>query len=229
MTSGTTSIIEQASAAGKQQNISRQDIMAELEKIGVTPSYFEALTVDQLSDLLFGFNRAMNANAGSNATKRIAKRFALDLSSIDKKILRALVESKGNPSSLQLSRALDVPLSTIQRRRKRLEEEFVTESYSLKYEKFGKRQVTFIISVGARDRTAVAKEILELDKVISVSCTFGDGADLKVEVILETNPEFIDISEKIRAVESVQKISWFESMEVLGKNKEIDLSIIGME
>jgi DNA-binding Lrp family transcriptional regulator len=151
------------------------------------------------------------------------------LSLIDKKILKALLESKGNPSSLQLSRELDIPLSTVQRRRKRLEDEFVKESYSLCYEKFGKRRITFIISLGTGEKSKVVREILAIDKVLALTRTFGDSVDLKVEAILETNQEFIDTCEKIKSVPGVQKVSWFESIEMLGTKKELDLSIIGSE
>jgi DNA-binding Lrp family transcriptional regulator len=198
-----------------------------LAKIDVNPEFFKTLTVDQLADLLFGLNRAINANAGSAAGRRITKKLAgSTLSSIDKKILKALLESRGNPSSLQLSRELDIPLSTVQRRRKRLEDEFVNEFYSLQYEKFGKRQVTFIVSLGAVDKNAIANEILGLEKVIAVARTFGDGADLKVEAILESNQEFMETSEKIKAIPGIQKVCWFESLELLGRKKELDLSIV---
>lgn len=151
------------------------------------------------------------------------------LSAVDRKILKALLECGGNPSSLQLSRELDIPLTTVQRRRKRLEEEFISESYSLRYEKFGKRHITFIVSLGVGDRYEVTKEILVLEKVSALTSTFGDGADLKVEAILDSNQEFIEISEKIKSISGIQKISWFESIEVLGRKKETDLSIIGEE
>lgn len=77
-----------------------------------------------------------------------------------------------------------------------MEDEFVNESYALKYEKFDKRNITFILTLGSRDKTAVAKEIVEHGKMFSIACTFGDGADLKAEVILETHQEFMDVSRK---------------------------------
>ncbi|AIF82773.1 transcriptional regulator [Candidatus Nitrososphaera evergladensis SR1] len=207
-------------------NSSRQALEEELSKLEINPEFFKTLTVDQLADLLFGLNRAMNANAGSAAANKIAKKVSSGLSSIDKKILKALLESNGSPSSLQLSRELDIPITTVQRRRKRLEDEFVNEFYSLQYEKFGKRQVTFIVSLGAVDKNAIANEILGLEKVIAVARTFGDGADLKIEAILESNQEFMETSEKIKAIQGIQKVCWFESLEILGRKKELDQAIV---
>ncbi len=227
-TASTTSIMEKPSVS--TSNVSRQAIETELTKIGVTVELFKSLTVDQLSDLLFGLNKV--ATSGTNGLERTmrdrTKRGgeSVVLSQIDKKILRAMLESKGSPSSIALSRELDIPLSTVQRRRKRLEEECVRESYSLNYEKFGKRNITFIISLGAGDKSTIANEILSLDKVTRVSRTFGDGADLQVEAIVETNKELMEISEKIKALPEIQKICLFESLEILGKKKDIDISIV---
>ncbi|AIC14727.1 Lrp/AsnC family transcriptional regulator [Nitrososphaera viennensis] len=219
-----TSTVETATHV---RDVSRQAAVAELENIGVNASLFESLTVDQLSDLLYNLNRVIiNSNANPMNHQRTK---GVVLSAVDRKILKALLECGGNPSSLQLSRELDIPLTTVQRRRKRLEEEFISESYSLRYEKFGKRHITFIVSLGVGDRYEVTKEILVLEKVSALTSTFGDGADLKVEAILDSNQEFIEISEKIKSISGIQKISWFESIEVLGRKKETDLSIIGEE
>lgn len=206
--------------------VSRAEVEDELATLGINSEFFKTLTVDQLSDLLFGLNKVVTANAESAAAKRIEKRFKSALSPIDKKILKALLESWGSPSSLQLSRELDIPISTVQRRRKRLEEEFVKESYSLQYQKFGRRQVTFIVSIGVGNKTTISDEILELEKVIAVTRTFGDSADLKIEALVESNQEFMAISEKIRSISGIQKFSWFESLEELGRKKEVDVKLI---
>lgn len=223
MSNEQTTAIAEKNTSGP--NISRQALEAEMIKIGVNADFFKSLTVDQLSDLLFGLNKVANSKGSAVPQSQNAKKVIV-LTSIDKKILKALLESKGNPSSIQLSRDLDIPLSTIQRRRKRLEEEFVKESYSLKYEKFGKRQVTFIAMLGAGDKSQVANQILSLEKVISLGRTFGDSADLKIEAIVENNQDLMQLSEKIKSIPGIHKLCWFESLEVLGQKKGLDLSII---
>lgn len=217
-------------------NVSRAALEQELTKLGINPTFFRSFTVDQLSDVLYGLNKAdtsrgnNNSNSGSSSRHESDKKIlGIALSNIDKKILKALLESKGKPSSIQLSKELDIPLATVQRRRKRLEEVFVRESYSLRYDRFGKRHITFIISLGAGDKSTIANEILSLEKVNLVSRTFGDSADLKVEAVVETNKELMDICEKIKALPGIQKICWFESLEILGKKKEPDLAIVEPE
>jgi DNA-binding Lrp family transcriptional regulator len=60
------------------------------------------------------------------------------LSNIDREILKAVLSPSGkNFSSTLLSKKLGVPQTTIQRRRSRLEKEFLELSYSLNLEKFG--------------------------------------------------------------------------------------------
>ncbi len=53
------------------------------------------------------------------------------LSDMDRKMLRLLLDSEGTIPTHELSLKLDIPLSTIQRRRKRLEEEYLIRHYSL--------------------------------------------------------------------------------------------------
>lgn len=214
----------------RSQNASRQALLMEIEALGIDADCFHSLTIDQLSDLLFDLNKAANPGRNSNRSGRRTRKEAAatttSLSAIDKKILKALLESHGSPSSLQLSRELQIPLSTVNRRRKRLEEQFISQSYSLRYAVFGKRHITFIISLGAGDRSQVAKEILTFKGVTTITRTFGDSLDLKAEAVLETNEDLVSLVEKIKCNAGAQSVSWFESIEVLENNKDVDVSII---
>jgi hypothetical protein len=59
------------------------------------------------------------------------------LTEADKHILGSLLGSSGRVSSVELARKLEIPLTTIQRRRKRLESEFLEVDYSLRLDKLG--------------------------------------------------------------------------------------------
>ena len=50
------------------------------------------------------------------------------LSEVDKQMLRLLIESEGTMPTHEISQQLGVPLSTVQRRRKRLEENYLVKS-----------------------------------------------------------------------------------------------------
>lgn len=78
------------------------------------------------------------------------------LSTVDREILKVLLNPNNDKrSSALLSNKLGVPVTTIQRRRKRLEKEYLELSYSLQLEKFGWRRVDLLIS------TRSGKTILE--------------------------------------------------------------------
>ena len=62
---------------------------------------------------------------------------ATNLSDIDKKLLQILLSPNGNIASSSLSKELGVPITTIRRRRKRLERDYLKVHYVLDIEKFG--------------------------------------------------------------------------------------------
>src|SRR5215510_5388117 len=79
------------------------------------------------------------------------------LSEVDKKMLQTLLASSGRISSLALSRKLEIPLTTIQRRRKRLESEFLEVDYSLRLDKLGWRNADLLISTSRGAASSIGK------------------------------------------------------------------------
>ncbi|HSF49973.1 MAG TPA: Lrp/AsnC family transcriptional regulator, partial [Nitrososphaeraceae archaeon] len=69
------------------------------------------------------------------------------LSDVDKKILKILLVPDGNIPSSTIATKLGIPISTIRRRRRRLENEFLKTYHVLDIEKFGWRRVDFFISI----------------------------------------------------------------------------------
>jgi DNA-binding Lrp family transcriptional regulator len=97
------------------------------------------------------------------------------LSDIDKKLLQILLLPNGNIASSSLSKELGVPITTIRRRRRRLESEYLKVCYVLDIEKFGWRRVDFFISVKSGGKTnSVANKILEIDEVTYVGKSIGE-------------------------------------------------------
>lgn len=136
-------------------------------------------------------------------------------------MLKLLLVSNGTVSSMTLSKELGIPLTTIQRRRKRLAE-FLDISCSLALKKFGLRSITFFIAVENGMPTSVAKEILRWPGVMSVSRTLSNHKiDIKAEVVLKTNKEVIDFSERIKMMPGIKELFWAESIELVGKNSDM--------
>lgn len=205
---------------------SRIAILAQMEKMGINTSALDILTISQLSDLLYGMNKIANHQIEKTTKKDPPAQYAT-LSIVDKKLLREMLISKGDVSVVTLSRSLGVPLTTLQRRRKRLEE-LINRNYHLRYEKFGMKQVTFVVSTEGEGTARIGKEVLSLPSISKVVHILSSAGDFRVEAILQTNNDIAQLCEQIKAIRGVRNIFWMESIEVIGERKETILSLIDL-
>jgi DNA-binding Lrp family transcriptional regulator len=191
--------------------------------------WFHQLSINELQDLLKTVMQMVN---DSKQRKRNAKRGDKEqtpvLSPVDKKILKTLLSSTGEISSLTLSRELDIPLSTVQRRRKRLEADFLEASYSPKLEKLGWRVAMLFVHTEKGNTLGVGKEILSWkDSTVRVWRAIGaETTDIITEAIFKENKDLMDIIERVKAIKGVTNISWIELVSTLGKNDQCFESII---
>jgi len=144
----------------------------------------------------------------------------LHISELDKKILEALLSSNYHISSLTLSKTLEIPLTTIQRRRKRLESEFLTTIHQVRIEKLGWRKAQLLISTVNGVATRIGKALLSTcPEVLSVNRSIGEHTiDLIVEIVFRNNKELAGIIDRIKAIEGVKDVVWNEVVEEIGKN-----------
>ena len=153
------------------------------------------------------------------------------LSDTDKEILKVLL-SPGDGikhSSLLLAKKLGIPITTVQRRKKRLEEEFLTSSYTLNVERFGWRRVDLLIYTRNGKTDPVANKLLENEEVVYVGKSIGEHTiDLRVEIIVRDNAELLDILEKVKAMDGVNDVVWSEIVQVVGTKRSIPSRIIDM-
>lgn len=203
------------------ENSSRKEILLELESMGVETIKFDSLSIEELGILLTNLQNLVKANTpfeerhrGINSNQQIPI-----LSEADKKILKLLLSSDGHVSSLVLSKKLEIPLSTTQRRRKRLEANLIERNYLLKGERFGWRMATLFVSANG-NTSSLGKKILETnDTVISVTRTLGEnGIDLCIDLIFRTNEDLLLLIDKIKSLDGVRNVIWSESVESMGKN-----------
>ena len=96
------------------------------------------------------------------------------LSTLDRTILKEILSNHEKKTSDFISKKTGNSLSTIQRRRKRLEKEYFKKNEDFFcLEKFGWRRVDFFISTRKGRSDEVAKELLTLKQVISVGKSIG--------------------------------------------------------
>ena len=140
------------------------------------------------------------------------------LSDLDRKMLRLLLDSRGNIPTHEMSVRLDVPLSTVQRRRKRLEDEYLIKHYSLDPLKFGFRQIDLLIYTEGGETMNIGKELLKREEVTYAARTIGEHTiDLRVEVFVKDNGVLLDLLENVKAMKGVRDVVWTEVIETIGR------------
>jgi DNA-binding Lrp family transcriptional regulator len=150
------------------------------------------------------------------------------VSDLDRKLLKILLSPNGDlKSSKSLSAKLGIPITTVRRRRKRLESKFLKMHYILDIEKFGWKRVDFFISIRNGMVNAVANKLLTSDEVTYVAKSIGEHTiDLRVEAIVKDNGSILDLLEKIKAMEGVKDVVWSEIVNIVGRKISIPSSII---
>ena len=149
------------------------------------------------------------------------------LSAIDRKLLKILLTPSGRISSQQLGKKLGIASNTVQRRRKRLEKEFLTFSYSLNLHKFRWHKVDFLIATESGKTVAVAKTLLRRPEVVYVGKAIGQHTiNLRVETVLKDNLEILRMLELLKGMAGVKDAMWSEIVEVVGRKMSIPMQII---
>src|SRR6266571_7689414 len=87
------------------------------------------------------------------------------LSETDRKILKVLLERDGTLGTNVLAKRIGVPRSTVLRRRRYLERNVITSSYSIDLAKYGFRRIDFLVETGSGMTGRIAKQFMELPEV----------------------------------------------------------------
>lgn len=163
----------------------------------------------------------------SNVSRKLEGKVA-NISDLDRKLLKILLQPNGDlKSSKTLSAKLGMPITTVRRRRKRLESTLLKLHYVLDIEKFGWRRVDFFIAIKNGMVNAVASKLLDYDEVTYVGKSIGEHTiDLRVETIVKDNASVLDVLEKIKAMDGVNDVVWSEIVSVVGRKISIPGSII---
>ena len=170
-------------------------------------------------------NAAMLKLSGPEMPRRVKP--AGHLSEVDKKILKVLLQPNGKNSSVDLEKKLRIPRSTVQRRRRYLEREYLEFRYVLNLGRLGFRRVDLFIYTGGGETESVAKELMKRDEVVYVGSSVGEHTiDLRAEVIIRDNSELLEVLEKVKAMKGVRDVVWSEIVQVLGRKLSIPATII---
>ena len=121
-----------------------------------------------------------------------------------------------NIKSLELSEKLQVPLSTIQRRRTVLEKTSVLKKeYSLDLRKFGLRIADILIDIDKGNNNKLVEDIKgKFNKhIISISRKIGDpGINVGINIVYSNSLQLFEILEELRKNTMIKKLDWYESI-----------------
>jgi DNA-binding Lrp family transcriptional regulator len=140
------------------------------------------------------------------------------LTDLDRKMLRLLLDSEGSIPTHEISEKLGIPLSTIQRRRKRLEADYLIKHYSLDPMKFGFRKIDLLIYTEGGGTVDIGRELLKREEVTSAVRTIGEHTiDLRIEVFVKDNGVLLNLLEDVKAMKGVRDVVWTEVIETIGR------------
>jgi DNA-binding Lrp family transcriptional regulator len=149
------------------------------------------------------------------------------LSNIDRKLLKILLTPDGRVSSKSIAKKLGIPATTVQRHRRRLEDEVLTHNYTLDLSKFGWHKVDFLIATDSGKTGVVAKTLLRREEVVYVGKSIGQHTiDLRVETILKDNAEILRMLELLKSTDGIKDVVWTEIVEVVGSKSSVPFQII---
>ena len=134
---------------------------------------------------------------------------SLYLDDLDLQILGLL--STGTENKL-ISNKLGIPLSTTQRRtRKLFEKDLISSKFELNYKKLGLRKglIHIYLSNGSIDK--IGQEIANKKGITNVSVHIGNS-DLVCTYICQSSKDLICMLSDTRAIEGVDRVGWSEEV-----------------
>jgi DNA-binding Lrp family transcriptional regulator len=134
-------------------------------------------------------------------------------------ILEALVNDADIKSS-DISKKIKIPLSTVQRRRARIEKSILKKKYQMDLTLLGYRTGHIFIEVKGGKAKETGEELLKrYDRnVVNASTRINSNNNLCLEVIYNDSEELHYLLEEIKALPVASKVEWSELVVMLGDN-----------
>lgn len=138
---------------------------------------------------------------------------AIFLDRINIEILRNIIKNPDIKSS-EISEKIDIPLSTIQRRRSRIETSAVLKkSFEIDFHKLGLRVADLLIKISKGDIETIVSDIVKQHSksILEVTVRLGQpDINLVVRIAYEDNDEVYGIMRTFNTIEHIDSIQWSE-------------------
>jgi DNA-binding Lrp family transcriptional regulator len=164
-------------------------------------------------------NNDLRINNNNNNNNNHNNNF-VNIDIIDKKIIELLIANHDNSF---ISQKLEIPLSTIQRRtRKLFEKEIISTKIELNYEKLGyKRGLLHVyLQKGQLDR--IGQIVVEKRGILSVSVHVGNS-DLVALFVYRDSKDLIETMTNIKEIEGVERVLWSEEVYFISPTQQNQL------
>jgi DNA-binding Lrp family transcriptional regulator len=154
---------------------------------------------------------------------------AIDVLKIfDNTNLKIIEELVADPSlsSSSLASKIEIPLSSLQRRRSKLEKTVLSKSYNINLRSFGGKIGEVVINVEKGKSREVAKQILKKFKqnVMSVSTRINAEHNISAQIMYDDTAELHNLLENIKSMPFITSLQWSEIVETIGDNR---LAVMG--
>jgi DNA-binding Lrp family transcriptional regulator len=166
-------------------------------------------------------------NKSKNRNNKSSQPHKLVLGSLDTKIIEELLND-AFISSTDISKKHKAPLSTVQRRRRYLENTILTRRYEIDLKKQGFRigEMTVMPENGASKE--IISEIFSkyANHILSITVKIDGAIILAVLVYFKTTTEIHDIMVGIHSMSGVQQVKFAETVEIIrNKRNEIGKTV----
>jgi DNA-binding Lrp family transcriptional regulator len=141
---------------------------------------------------------------------------------INLKIIEELVKNPST-SSASLATKLGMPLSSLQRRRTKLEKSLLIKAYHIDLKASGGKMGDAVINVDKGKSKEVATNILKKHKnnVMSVSTRINSEHNVAAQILYNNTAELHNILEGIKSIPYVTSLQWSEIVEIIGDNSPL--------
>jgi DNA-binding Lrp family transcriptional regulator len=160
--------------------------------------------------------RARNQDFQTSGDKSMLRLF----DDLNIRIVRELINNP-DVSSTDIASKYRIPLSTIQRRRAKLEQTVISKAYNLDIRRLGWRTADLLITVEKGKAEDTAQKLLESNKVNVIMASLRIGhpqVDIMADVFYRDSVELHNLTEKVKAMPYVTFVEWAEVVKVVGSN-----------
>jgi DNA-binding Lrp family transcriptional regulator len=142
-----------------------------------------------------------------NQRGKLTENVIAKIDRIDNEIIALLLVGKNNK---QISTKIKIPLSTVQRRVRRLiADDLITFNSQINFEKFGFKVGMLHIYLLDGDFVKIAEKLKEFGGITSVEVHIGNS-DLIAHVVYKHSMDLLELIGKVKSLEKIEKIVWSE-------------------